>query len=71
MLTFESQLPTSNIIETPDTIMIMNIFQVKFSVMHPGTHIWPHTGPTNCRLRAHLGLVIPESVAIRVAKTTG
>lgn len=28
--------------------------------MHPGTHVWPHTGPTNCRLRMHLGLVIPE-----------
>ncbi|KRT84459.1 Tetratricopeptide repeat-containing protein, partial [Oryctes borbonicus] len=21
--------------------------QVKFSVMHPGTHVWPHCGPTN------------------------
>ncbi|CAB1349757.1 unnamed protein product [Coregonus sp. 'balchen'] len=30
--------------------------QIKFSVMQPGTHIWPHTGPTNCRLRMHLGL---------------
>ncbi|XP_031141134.2 aspartyl/asparaginyl beta-hydroxylase isoform X2 [Sander lucioperca] len=34
--------------------------QIKFSVMHPGTHVWPHTGPTNCRLRMHLGLVIPK-----------
>ncbi|XP_047012692.1 aspartyl/asparaginyl beta-hydroxylase isoform X15 [Ictalurus punctatus] len=33
--------------------------QIKFSVMHPGTHVWPHTGPTNCRLRMHLGLIIP------------
>lgn len=33
--------------------------QIKFSVMQPGTHVWPHTGPTNCRLRIHLGLVIP------------
>ncbi|XP_048865848.1 aspartyl/asparaginyl beta-hydroxylase isoform X2 [Brienomyrus brachyistius] len=33
--------------------------QVKYSVMQPGTHVWPHTGPTNCRLRMHLGLVIP------------
>ncbi|XP_043960939.1 aspartyl/asparaginyl beta-hydroxylase-like isoform X8 [Gambusia affinis] len=33
--------------------------QIKFSVMQPGTHVWPHTGPTNCRLRMHLGLVIP------------
>ncbi|XP_055086142.1 aspartyl/asparaginyl beta-hydroxylase isoform X6 [Periophthalmus magnuspinnatus] len=35
--------------------------QIKFSVMHPGTHVWPHTGPTNCRLRLHLGLVIPKT----------
>lgn len=35
--------------------------QVKFSVMMPGTHVWPHTGPTNCRLRMHLGLVIPTT----------
>ncbi|KAL2085294.1 hypothetical protein ACEWY4_018614 [Coilia grayii] len=40
--------------------------QIKFSVMHPGTHVWPHTGPTNCRLRMHLGLVIPpEGCRIR------
>ncbi|XP_017567933.1 aspartyl/asparaginyl beta-hydroxylase isoform X3 [Pygocentrus nattereri] len=35
--------------------------QIKFSVMQPGTHVWPHTGPTNCRLRMHLGLVIPHT----------
>ncbi|XP_066536471.1 aspartyl/asparaginyl beta-hydroxylase isoform X2 [Hoplias malabaricus] len=34
--------------------------QIKYSVMQPGTHVWPHTGPTNCRLRMHLGLVIPR-----------
>ena len=32
--------------------------QVKFSLMRPGTHVWPHCGPTNCRLRAHLGNLI-------------
>ncbi|XP_023301830.2 aspartyl/asparaginyl beta-hydroxylase isoform X1 [Lucilia cuprina] len=42
--------------------------QVKFSVMHPGTHIWPHCGPSNCRLRAHLGLVVPSGTRIRVAE---
>nr|CAB3223793.1 aspartyl/asparaginyl beta-hydroxylase-like [Phallusia mammillata] len=35
--------------------------QIKYSVMMPGTHVWPHTGPTNCRLRMHLGLVIPKT----------
>lgn len=41
--------------------------QVKFSIMHPNTHVWPHCGPTNCRLRAHLGLKVAEKTAIRVA----
>ncbi|XP_078494398.1 aspartyl/asparaginyl beta-hydroxylase-like isoform X8 [Ciona intestinalis] len=44
--------------------------QVKYSIMMPGTHIWPHTGPTNCRLRMHLGLVIPttgDGVRLRCA----
>ncbi|XP_035938359.1 aspartyl/asparaginyl beta-hydroxylase isoform X10 [Halichoerus grypus] len=45
--------------------------QIKYSVMHPGTHVWPHTGPTNCRLRMHLGLVIPkEGCKIRCANET-
>ncbi|XP_023583491.1 aspartyl/asparaginyl beta-hydroxylase [Trichechus manatus latirostris] len=45
--------------------------QIKYSVMHPGTHVWPHTGPTNCRLRMHLGLVIPkEGCKIRCANKT-
>uniref|UniRef100_A0A8C4MAX9 Aspartyl/asparaginy/proline hydroxylase domain-containing protein n=1 Tax=Equus asinus asinus TaxID=83772 RepID=A0A8C4MAX9_EQUAS len=41
-----------------------------FSV-HLRTHVWPHTGPTNCRLRMHLGLVIPkEGCKIRCANET-
>ncbi|XP_048385033.1 aspartyl/asparaginyl beta-hydroxylase isoform X4 [Stegostoma tigrinum] len=45
--------------------------QIKYSVMHPGTHVWPHTGPTNCRLRMHLGLVIPkQGCKIRCANET-
>ena len=34
---------------------------VKFSIMASGTHVHPHSGPTNCRLRAHLGLDIPTT----------
>lgn len=41
--------------------------QVKFSLMQPGTRIWPHCGPTNCRLRAHLGLIVPHNAYIRIA----
>jgi aspartyl/asparaginyl beta-hydroxylase (cupin superfamily) len=33
----------------------------------PGTHIVPHHGPTNMRLRVHLGITIPEGdCALRV-----
>ena len=61
---------------TPQTCAIVDSFpeaagctrgQVKFSVMHPGVHVWPHVGPTNCRLRMHLGLKIPDGVTLRVA----
>ena len=39
--------------------------------MHSGTHVQPHNGPTNTRLRAHLGLLIPDDdgglVEMRIA----
>ncbi|XP_065188221.1 aspartyl/asparaginyl beta-hydroxylase-like isoform X2 [Sycon ciliatum] len=44
--------------------------QVKYSVMQPGTVVWPHCGPTNCRLRFHLGLVVPDDVHIRCGNDT-
>lgn len=65
--------------KTPQTCAIIDTMrdatgckrgQIKYSVMLPGTHVWPHTGPTNCRLRLHLGLVIPKNVAIRVGRET-
>ena len=31
-----------------------------FRLLRPGTRLLPHCGPTNVRLRAHLGLVVPE-----------
>lgn len=41
------------------------------SRMRPGTHIEPHRGPTNLRLRCHLGLKVPEGdCAIRVGRET-
>ena len=33
---------------------------VMFSMMESGTHVFPHIGPTNERLRVHIGLDIPE-----------
>jgi aspartate beta-hydroxylase len=44
--------------------------QVKFSVLQPNTHIHSHCGPTNCRIRCHLGLKVPEKTFIRVANET-
>lgn len=51
--------------QVPDAVLNTR-GQIKFSLMTAGTHVWPHTGPTNCRLRAHLGLIIPNGVEIRV-----
>lgn len=42
--------------------------QIKFSVLHPNTHVHSHCGPTNTRIRAHLGLKVPENTFIRVAE---
>ncbi|XP_066259033.1 aspartyl/asparaginyl beta-hydroxylase isoform X2 [Euwallacea similis] len=71
------QKHSKNCARTPITCGIIQRFpyargcrrgQTKFSVMHPGTHVWPHCGPTNCRLRVHLGLKVPPDTFIRVAE---
>ncbi|GIY64666.1 hypothetical protein CDAR_103141 [Caerostris darwini] len=65
-----------NCVKAPITCSLLSQFpdavnckrgQVKFSIMQPSTHVWAHTGPTNCRLRSHLGLVVPDGTSIRVA----
>ncbi len=41
------------------------------SKLSPGTHIRPHRGPTNQRLRCHLGIRIPEGdCGLRVGSET-
>lgn len=37
-----------------------------FSANAPGTHIKPHCGPHNARLRCHFGLLVPEGCSMRV-----
>jgi aspartyl/asparaginyl beta-hydroxylase (cupin superfamily) len=37
-----------------------------FSVLSPGVHIKPHCGPTNSRIRIHLGLLAPAGATMRV-----
>ncbi len=39
---------------------------VYFSTLDPNTRIAPHTGPTNMRLRCHLGIDVPEDCGLRV-----
>ncbi|XP_034652936.1 aspartyl/asparaginyl beta-hydroxylase isoform X5 [Drosophila subobscura] len=75
----KGQLHGKNCQRAPITCGLMKAFpessgcrrgQVKFSVMQAETHVWPHCGPTNCRLRAHLTLVAPEPerTSLRVAE---
>lgn len=57
----------------PKTLKILNdcnvsFIEVKFSSLQPGTHIKPHTGPSNNRLRIHLGLVHTGGARIRVGR---
>ncbi|XP_044766094.1 aspartyl/asparaginyl beta-hydroxylase isoform X2 [Coccinella septempunctata] len=68
---------TKNCYKTPVTCRIIERHpdasgcrrgQTKFSVMHPGTHVWAHCGPTNCRLRVHLGLKVPPHTFLRVGE---
>lgn len=58
---------TCKLIDTFSAARFCKRGQVKFSIMHPNTHVWPHCGPTNCRLRAHLGLKVTTNTTIRVA----
>jgi aspartyl/asparaginyl beta-hydroxylase (cupin superfamily) len=41
-----------------------------FSVLNPGVHIKPHCGPTNSRIRIHLGLLAPAGATMRVGDET-
>jgi tetratricopeptide (TPR) repeat protein len=49
----------TNIIESHATVRTLaGLMYV--SKTNPGTHIKPHLGPTNVRLRCHLGIKVPE-----------
>lgn len=43
-----------------------DFLEVKFSALKPGTHILPHTGPSNNRLRVHLCLFHTGGALLRV-----
>jgi hypothetical protein len=42
--------------------------QAYLSVLDSGTHIERHFGPTNIRLRCHLGVIVPDGARIRVGE---
>ena len=61
--------------QTPKTAKIVSAISRQsghafFSVLDPGTHILPHCGPSNYRLRLQLGLCIPHGCSIRVGDQT-
>ena len=41
-----------------------------FSVLTAGTHVTPHCGPTNARLRAQLAVIVPSGCRFRVGSET-
>ncbi len=41
-----------------------------FSALEAGTQVAPHRGPTNMRLRCHLGIDVPEDCGLRVGGIT-
>ncbi len=57
---------TTAVIEANRTVLSLGGLAY-FSVLEPGTRIAPHQGPTNIRLRCHLGIDVPEHCGLRVA----
>lgn len=62
---------TSIITHFPETMQILgntneDFLEIKFSALKPGTHILPHTGPSNNRLRVHLCLIHTGGAMLRV-----
>ena len=50
------------------TTMVMG--SAYFSVLTPGSRLKAHCGPTNIRLRVHVGLLVREGAALRVGQET-
>ena len=45
---------------------VMSTGVIMLSWLHPNTHIVPHCGATNSRLRVHLGIRVPDGASMRV-----
>lgn len=62
---------TMSIISELPSVMTKNVFgNVSFSVVQPSTVISEHYGPTNTRLRCHLGLVCDPTYSLSVSDET-
>lgn len=60
---------TFNVLKSlPDEIKCAGV--IMLSKISPNSHILPHCGYTNGRLRAHLGILIPDDVLLRVKDET-
>ncbi|PAV85118.1 hypothetical protein WR25_04534 [Diploscapter pachys] len=59
---------TCNILEEFVTSSNATQAEIRFTVLTSSAHILPHCGPTNARLQAHLGLIIPSEARIRYPK---
>lgn len=64
-----------NLVEAPVTAQVLNAMRgaitmprgnVFFSVLQPGVHVRAHCGPTNTRIRLHLGIQVPPGAGMRV-----
>jgi aspartyl/asparaginyl beta-hydroxylase (cupin superfamily) len=65
-----SLCPTATaVIETHRSITTI-AGMIYFSCLDPKTRVTRHKGPTNMRLRCHLGVEIPEGCGIRVGEVT-
>jgi aspartate beta-hydroxylase len=53
-----------------DRLLAAQAGSMYFSRLDPGTKVAPHRGPTNLRLRCHLGLDVPERCGMRVGGLT-
>jgi hypothetical protein len=71
----KGRLNEGNALEAPMTAKILRSYCEEFkhpaglayfSVLQPGVHVAPHCGPTNSRIRIHLGLHIPPGATMRV-----
>ena len=62
---------TTQCIESLPAFMKGNAFgNAMFSVLEPNSHIEPHTGPCNFRLRCHLPLLAPKGYKMKVGTHT-